>query len=77
MPKPKRKAEDEAYIANDIAELRKAYPDIDLASLARDIDYQEFIKGKVKRWTSTELYEGYMAHKKQKVPKNLMKMKKK
>ena len=59
----KKKAEDEAYIANDIAELRKAYPDVDLASLARDIDYQEFIKGKVKRWTSTELYEGYMAHK--------------
>lgn len=59
----KKKAEDDAYIANDIAELRKAYPDVNLAELARDIDYQEFIKGKIKRWTSTELYEGYLASK--------------
>ena len=57
------KEEDDAYIAKDIAELRKAYPDLDLAELARNKDYQEFIQGKIKRWTSTELYEGYLAKK--------------
>lgn len=74
-----KKRESDEKLNNDIKQLHEAYPDVDLAELARDVDYQNYIKGKVGRWTSVEIYEGFLvakakieANKKEKEDKNIV-----
>ena len=57
---------EQQLIQQRIRELTDAYPNINLAELASDKDYQEFVKGKVKRWTGAEMYEGYLVVKEKK-----------
>lgn len=47
-------------IDGEVDELRRSYPDLDTAELARNPNFQKFANGKYGRWTLKEIYEGYL-----------------
>jgi len=51
------------YDEMDRNQLQKAYPELSLEKLDADNDFQEFAKGKIHRWTLTEIYEAYQSKK--------------
>lgn len=50
-------------VNEDIAELKKAYPNVNLNELAGDELYKECLKGRAGRWTQVEIYELYLRKK--------------
>lgn len=59
----REKTELNKKVNEEIAELRKAYPKVNLSELANDDLFKECLMGRAGRWTQVEIYELYLQKK--------------
>ena len=50
-------------VNQEVEELRKKYPKLDLSELAKDELFKECLNGRAGRWTQVEIYELYLSKK--------------